>query len=138
MRELDVIATTAFDASDDIGQVLSATTGLDTGVIREISRNLMTIGGRGKIFVEMQDAADTYASTGDIVSSAVTGVGTLVGVGRVPYWSSGGRTLVRRLSTPKRYIRFTGTSAVSEGGNFGDVDILLTDSQHNHINNLLR
>jgi len=138
MRELMVTATTAFDASDDIGQVLTATTNFATGVIREISRNLMTIGGTGKIFVEMQDANDTYATAGDIVTSAVTGVGTLVGVGRVPNWSSGGRTLVRRFSTPKRYLRFTGTGAVSAGGNFGDVDILVTNQQHNSVNNLYR
>ena len=136
MRELIVRATTAFDCSDDIGQVLTATTGTDTGVIRAISRNLMTIGGVGKIFVEMRDAGDTYATAGDIVSSAVTGVGTMVGVGRVPNWSSGGKTLVRRFSTMKRYIRPTCT--VSAGGNFGDVDILVTNQQHNHVNNLYR
>lgn len=138
MRELIVRATTAFDASDDIGQVLTATTGTDTGVIREISRNLMTIGGIGKIFVEMQDAADTYATAGDIVTSAVTGAGVMIGVGRVPNWSSGGRTMVRRFSTPKRYLRFTGTGAVSASGNFGDVDIFVTNQQHNHVNNLYR
>ena len=136
MRELIVRATTAFDASDDIGQVLTATTGTDTGVIREISRNLMTVGGVGKIFVEMQDENDTYATAGDIVTSAVTGAGTLVGVGRVPNWSSGGRTMVRRISSPKRYLRCTNT--VSATGNFGDVDILLTNTQHNPVNDLYR
>jgi len=135
MRELVVRATTAFDASADIGQVLTAGAGV-TGVIREISRKLMTVGGVGKIFVEMQDAGDTYTTAGVTVTSAGGGVGVMIGVGRVPNWSSGGRTLMRRFSTPKRYVRCTNT--VSATGNFGDVDILITNQQHDHINNLYR
>ena len=138
MRELIVTATTAF-LGTDIGLTLTATTGTDTGVLREFSRNLLTLSGRGKVFVSMGDSGDTYATSGDIVTAtAGTGVGTMVGVGRVPHWASGGLTMVRRFSTPKRYIRFNGTSAVSAGGNYGDVDILVTNSQHSHVNNLYR
>lgn len=136
MRELVVTSTTAYVATD-IGQVCAATTGLDTGVIREFSRKLLTLGGTGKIFVEMQDANDTYATSGDtLTTTGGTGAGTMTGVGRVPYWSSGGLTMVRRFSTPKRYIRL-GADAPN-GGNFGDVDVLVTGSQHNHVNNLYR
>ena len=136
MRELVVTATTAFLATD-IGLVLTATGGGDTGIIRQISRDLLTVGGVGKIFIEMQDAGDTYATDGDTVTAtAGTGVGTLVGVGRVPGWGLIPQTMVRRLSTPKRYIRCTNT--VSAGGNYGAVHIMATNSQHNPVNNLLR
>ncbi len=131
MRELIVTATTAFDASDDIGQVLTATTGTDTGVIRHFSRELTSIEGTGRIWVEMQDAGDTYATSGDTVTSAVTGVGTMIGVGRVILTPL---IMVRKFSSPKRYVRCSNT--VSAGGNFGDVDILLTGSQHSFKNNI--
>ena len=138
MREVTVKATTAF-LGTDIGLVLTATTNGAVGVIRELSRNLLVVGGVGKIFVEMQGAGDTYATAGDTVTAtAGTGVGTMVGAGRVPAWSSDGMTIARRFSTPKRYIRFVGTSAVSAGGNFGDVDILVTGIQHGQVNNLYR
>ena len=131
MREVIVTATTAF-LGTDIGLVFTATTGTDTGVLREFSRNLLVVGGTGKCWVEMQDAADTYATSGDIVTCTTgTGVGTITTVGRaimVPL------ILVRRFSTHKRYIRCSNT--VSAGGNFGDVDILVTGSQHSHVNNL--
>lgn len=132
MRELIVTATTAFVAGD-IGQVLTATISLDTGVIREFSRELLTVGGIGKMWVEMQDAADTYATSGVTLSSAVTGVGTLTVVGRVIQTPL---IMVRRFSTPKRYIRCSIT--VSATGNWGDVDILVTGAQHSHKDNLYR
>lgn len=131
MREVIATATTAFDASDDYGQILTATTDTATGVIRQFSRNLTTIGGTGKIWVEMQDAGDTYGENGDILTSAVTGVATQVGVSKVIMTPL---ILVRRFSTWKRYIRPTLT--VTAGGNFGDVDMLVTNSQHSHVNNL--
>ena len=136
MREVIVTATTAF-LGTDIGLVFTATgVGTDTGVLREFSRKLLTVGGTGKCWVEMQDAGDTYANAGDTVTcTAGTGIGTVQvgGIGRVIQTP---RTLVRRFSTPKRYIRPTNT--VSATGNFGDVDILVTGSQHNHVNNLYR
>lgn len=134
MREVIATATVAFDASDDLNQVLTATTDLATGVIRHFSRKLTTIGGTGKIWVEMQDNGDTYGTTEDTLSSAVTGVATQVGVSRVIQTPL---ILVRRFSTPKRYIRCTNTVTNSSGNaDFGDVDILVTDSQHSHVNNL--
>ena len=132
MREVIVTATTAFTAAGDIGQVL-ADTGTSAGIIREFSRKLLAVGGTGKVFVEMQTNADTYPTNADTLTSVGGGVGTQVGIGRVIYMP---RTLVRRFSTPKRYIRPTCT--VSATGNFGDVDILVTGSQHNHVNNLYR
>ena len=134
MREVIVVATTAF-VGTDIGVVFTATgTGSDTGILRQFSRKLLTVGGVGKCWVEMQDAGDTYANLGDTVScTAGTGIGTVQTIGRVIKTP---QTLVRRFSTPKRYIRCTNT--VSTTGNFGDVDILVTDSQHNYVNNLYR
>lgn len=133
MREVIVTATTAFVATD-IGLVFTATTGTDTGILRQFSRKLLTVGGTGKCWVEMQDAGDTYATLGDVVTCTTgTGVGTITQIGRVIQTPL---TMVRRFSTPKRYIRCTNT--VSAGGNFGDVDILVTGSQHNHVNNLYR
>ena len=131
MREVIATATTAFDASDDYGQVLTAVGDTATGVIRQFSRNLTTIGGTGKIWIEMQDAGDTYGTDGDTLNSAVTGVATQIGVSKVIMTPL---ILVRRFSTWKRYIRPTFT--VTDGGNFGAVDLLVTGSQHSHVNNL--
>jgi hypothetical protein len=136
MRERIVTATTAF-VGTDIGLVFTGTTSGDVGVLREFSRNLLTVGGIGKCFVEMQSAGDTYASSGETVTcTAGTGVGTMIGVARVPSWGLIPQTMSRRFSTNKRYIRCTNT--VSAGGNFGDVSIFVTNSQHHWINNLLR
>ena len=57
MREVIVTATTAF-VGTDIGLVFTATTGTDTGILRQFSRKLLTVGGTGKCWVEMQDAGD--------------------------------------------------------------------------------
>ena len=133
LREVIVTATTAFLATD-IGCVFTATIGTDTGVLRQFSRNLLVAGGIGKCWVEMQDAGDTYATLGDVVTcTAGQGVGIITKIGRA---IQPPRTLVRRFSTMKRYIRCTNT--VTAGGNFGDVDILVTGSQHSHVNNLYR
>ncbi len=133
MRELIVTATTAFVAGD-IGKVLTATgTGTDTGVIREFSRELLVVGGIGKVWIEMQDSGDTYANAGDTVTAtAGTGVGTLTVAGRA---IMNGFTLVRRFSTPKRYIRCSNTVS---SGDFGAVDIMVTNAQHGHKDNLYR
>ena len=132
MREVLVTdATTAF-LGTDIGLVLTATTNGAVGNIREISRNLLTKNEAGKIFVEMTGAGDTYATAGDtLTATAGTGIGTQGAAARRIQTMV---TLVRRFSTPKRYIRCSIT--VSAGGNFGDVDILVTNSQHSHVNNL--
>ena len=132
MREVIVTSTTAF-LGTDIGLTFTATTGGDTGVLRQFSRKLLTVSNTGKCWVSMGDAGDAYATDGDTVTCTLgTGVGTIVTVGRVidpPY------IIVRKLSTPKRYLRCSIT--VSAGGNFGDVDILLTGKQHSFVNNLL-
>ena len=133
MREVIVTSTTAF-LGTDIGLVFTATTNGAVGVLRQFSRKLLTpVGGTGKCWVSMVGAGDTYATDGDTVTcTAGTGIGTVVVPGRVidpPY------IVVRKLSTPKRYLRCSIT--VSAGGNFGDVDILLTGKQHSFVNNLL-
>ena len=133
MREVIVTSTTAF-LGTDIGLVFTATTNGAVGVLRQFSRLLLTpAGGTGKCWVAMTGAGDTYATDGDTVTcTAGTGVGTVVVPGRTinpPY------TLFRRLYTPKRYLRCSNT--ISAGGNFGDVDILLTNKQHSFVNNLV-
>jgi len=132
MREVLVTdAATAF-LGTDIGLVLTATANGAVGNIREISRNLLVKNAAGKIFVEMTGAGDTYATVGDtLTATAGTGVGIQGAAARRIQTMV---TLVRRFSTPKRYIRCSIT--VSAGGNFGDVDILVTGSQHSHVNNL--
>ena len=134
MREVIVRATTAFTAATVIGAVDLVDGGLTyAGHVRAFSRELLAIGGIGKIWVEMQSSADTYATSGDTLTSAGTGVGTQIGVGRV---IQTGLTIVRRFSTPKRYIRCSNT--ISATGEYGDVDILVTGSQHSHKDNLYR
>ena len=132
MREIIVVPTTAFVATD-IGLVADATgVGNDSGIIRQFSRNLLTNGLSGKMWIEMQDAGDTYANSGDtITATSGTGVGTQQGAGRVILTPL---IFVRRFSTPKRYVRL-GADA-PDGGNFGAVDVMLTYRQYTHINNL--
>lgn len=137
MRELIITATVAFIGTD-IGLVATASGGGDVGVIREFSRKLLTVGGVGKMWVEMQSDTDTYATSGDTITatSGGGGYGTMVGVGRVPpSWGLTPHSLVRRFSTPKRYLRSLCT--VSDGGNFKHVNIYITGSQSHGINNLL-
>ena len=131
MREIIVVPTTNFVATD-IGLVADATgVGNDSGIIRQFSRNLLT-GLSGKMWIEMQDSGDTYANSGDtITATSGTGIGTQQGVGRVIQTPL---IMVRRFSTPKRYVRL-GADA-PDGGNFGDVDVLLTYRQYHHVNNL--
>ena len=74
MREVICTATTAFIATD-IGLVFTESG--NEGIIREFSRKLLTNGETGKVFVEMQDSGDTYATTG--ASLVVTS-----GTGRAP------------------------------------------------------
>lgn len=132
MREVIVTATTKFDY-DDLGVDLTeGTTNFDGHSIR-ISRKLETVGGTGKIFIAMQDSGDDYDTPGDTLTSDNGGVGTQVGASRVI--DGAGLTIVRRFSTPKRYIRFNG---VPSGGNFGAVDVLVTNLQHSYVDNLYR
>lgn len=131
MVEVVCTATVAFIGTD-IGLVFTQSG--NEGIIREFSRKLLTIGGTGKVFVEMQDSGDAYATANQtVVATSGTGEATMVGAGRAV---QSPLTMVRRFSTPKRYIRL-GADA-PDGGNFGDVDVLVTGSQHNHVNNLYR
>lgn len=140
-REIICTATTGFvaaAANTDFGVALVDTgTGGMAGLIRAFSRKLLTVGGVGKIWVAMQDLNDTYPTNADTLTSAGTGIATQIGASRLI--QQNGFTMVRRMSTPRRYIRCT---AVATDGaitaNFGDVDILATGSQHNHVNNLYR
>ncbi len=134
MREVIVKMDDTAAVATDIGLVATLTSGGDTGILREFSRKLLTLNGQGKCFIEMQDSGDTYDSAADIITfTSGTGIGITVGTSRV---IGDAQTLVRRFSTPKRYLRCSNT--VSSGGNFGDVDILVTGSQHSHKNTLYR
>ncbi len=133
MYEIVATATVAFDGSSDLDQTLTAG-GASDGTTRAFSRKLLTIGGVGKIFVEDQDGGDIYDTENDSLTSGGNGRATQVGIGRIPNWVTGGLTMVRRFSTSRRYIRCSIT--VDSTGNFGDVDILVTGSQHNFVDNL--
>jgi len=136
-REIIGTATTAFSAGDDfVVDLVDALAGMN-GHIIGFSRELLVVGGTGKIWVAMQDAGDTYDLPGDTLSSAGVGVLTQGPASRLIQQS--GFAMVRRFSTPRRYIRPTCVATeTSADANFGDVDILVTNSQHNHVNNLYR
>ena len=136
-REIVGTATTAFTAAADFGVDLSEGAATYDGHIVAFSRELLVVGGTGKIWVAMQDAGDTYATSGDTLTSDGGGVATQVGASRLI--QQDGFTMVRRFSTPRRYLRCTCTAnETSADANFGDVDIMVTGSQHNHVNNLYR
>ena len=109
----DCIATTGFVALDaTTPRVLTATTDTATGLIVAFAEALKTIGGIGDILVEMQDAADLYATAGDtLTATSGTGVatqgvaGTKVGVQHQP----GAHTI--RFTSDKRYCRAVVTAA---------------------------
>lgn len=138
-RELIIRTTDAFTAADDIdayAEDLIATAAADAGHIIAFSRELLVVGGVGKIWVAMQDLNDLYATPGDTLTTTQGHVATQIGASR--QIQTNGFTMVRRLSTPRRYIRFTGVATQVDNANFGDVDVLATNSQHNHVNNLYR
>jgi hypothetical protein len=127
IRKLYVTATTAFVATD-IGLVLTATTDSDSdgGVIRYIDPKLMTVGGKGWIYVAMSDANDDYSTAGDIVTATSgTGVGTHLAAGVLDKFMSYGIYNIHFASS-KRYCRASKT--VSAGGNWGKTEIYLTNN----------
>jgi len=119
-------ATTAFVAADvTTPRVLTATTGTDTGLIYSVDQALFTVGGVGDIVVEMQDAADLYATAGDtLTATAGTGIATqgAIGVPEIPQMVPG--IHVVRFTTDKRYVRCN-CETVADG--LGNAWILLTD-----------
>lgn len=119
-------ATTAFVAADvTTPRVLTATTDTATGLIYSVDQALFTIGGVGDIVIEMQDAADLYATAGDtLTATAGTGIATqgAASVPEVPQMIPG--IHVVRFSTDKRYVRCN-CETVADG--LGTAWILLTD-----------
>lgn len=140
-REIIGVATVAWTAIADIGNfavdLVNTTAGGMLGHIIAFSRELLVIGGVGKIWIAMQGVGDTYPNNGNVLTSDGGGAVTQIGASRLI--QQNGFTMVRRLSTPRRYIRPT-FIALDEGGtaDFGHVDMLVTGSQHNHVNNLYR
>jgi hypothetical protein len=129
LREMTVIATVAFVASD-VGRVLTATadSASDGGHIVWFDPALMTIGGVGKIIVAMSDANDDFSTSGDIVTATSgTGVATMIGGSKVHPNGDGvpGKMVVRFTAT-KRYLRANGT--VSAGGSYGLLSVMLQDN----------
>jgi hypothetical protein len=127
MREVWCTSTTAF-VGTDIGLVLTATTdsASDGGVIIDFDRSLLTVGGNGKILVQMSDANDDYSTAGDtLTATSGTGVGTQ-GVAGVATARRSYGVYVVRFQTNRRFIRPNVT--VSSGGAWGYTSMYLTDN----------
>ena len=124
---MEINPTTAF-LSSDIGLVATATTdsASDGGIIKDFSRNLLTIGVKGAMYVQMSDANDDYSTAGDIITATSgTGVGTCTAAGVLTKERSYGIYVVR-FATDRKYVRSKTT--VSAGGSWGLTEIYITNS----------
>lgn len=121
------VATQAFAAADLADYLVSTAGGSDTGIIRWYDKLLETVGGEGDILCEATDSGDIYDDVaGDtLTSGGGDGIATqlLIAGARCRAMSYGVYAL--RFFTYKRYIRALFT--VSSGGNWGNVQLLLTN-----------
>lgn len=123
-RLLSVLVTTAFVAAD-IGQTLTGGTTLDTGVIRWMHGDLLTVGKTANMIVTMVASDDLFDDVDEAVSSGGTGAGTMNGAAIVEVNPrlGGPNTLHRVFGATKRYLRGQYTAS---GGNFGKVYCFLS------------
>jgi len=127
VREMEVTPTTAF-LGTDIGLILTATTDStsDGGVILDFDGALLTAGQKGRILVQMSDANDDYSTAADTVTATSgQGVGTQGVAAKLSKSRSYGIYAVR-FQTNRRYVR--GQFTVTAGGDFGKVQLFLTDN----------
>ncbi len=78
-REIKVICTTAFTAANDFLVDLTEGGAAYDGHIIAFSRELLVVGGVGKIWVAMQDLNDTYPTNADTLTSAGTSFPAICG-----------------------------------------------------------
>jgi hypothetical protein len=131
-RLLKVTVTTAF-VSSDIGATLTGVTTGDTGVIRWIHPDLLTVGKVGYIIVTMVGSDDLFDDEDETLTSSDTGVATMSGVAIVePRPTLGGPNHhVRRCAITKRYVR--GSFTPSAGSNFGGAQLMLQPWAHGRM-----
>ena len=116
-RVLSILVTTAF-ASGDIGATLTGGTTGDTGVIRWFHPDLLTVGKTANLILSMDAAGDLFDDDDEVVTSGVTGAGTMNGVAiaqEIPTLG-GPKDYHRAFSITKRYVRANLT--VTTGGSF--------------------
>lgn len=124
-RLLSVLVTTAFVAAD-IGETLTGGTTGDTGVIRWMHPDLLTVGNTANMIVTMVGSDDLFDNVDEVVTSGGTGAGTMNGAAIVenPARYSGPGEFHRAFGISKRYVR--GQLSASAGSNFGNVFLALT------------
>lgn len=125
-RLLSITVVTAFAAAD-IGKVLTGGTTGDTGEIRWMHPDLLTIGNTANMIITMQAAGDVFDNASEAVDAASgTGDGTMNGVATVEHRPQLGgiNTHIRSFGVTKRYLR--GQLTASAGSNFGKAHLLLS------------
>ena len=124
--ELYVTATTGFVAAD-VGQLVTQETTLDTGYLVSFEDVLGTVGGIGKIVVQVVDSGDVFNEVaGKTINSAGTGRSTKTyGAGTTvrPKQMIPG-IYVCRFATDKKYVR---CNCEDVADSIGQGYILLTD-----------
>lgn len=125
-RLLSVKVVTAF-AAGDIGKVLTGATTGDTGEIRWMHPDLLTVGKTANMIITMQAAGDVFDDDDEVVDAAAgTGDGTMNGIAVVEDKPrlGGSNTHIRAFGVTKRYLR--GQLTASAGSNFGKAHLLLS------------
>jgi len=125
IAELTITATTAFAAAD-VGQAMTQETTADTGQLLWYDPALETIGGVGKVLIEMDDAGDIFNEVaGKTMNSAGTGRATKTyGAGTTIFKNMVPGIYIRRFTTNKKYVRCNCTNVEDS---MGGCWILLTD-----------
>ncbi len=123
-RLLNITVTTAFVAADIGGTLTGQTTG-DTGVLRWMHPDLLTVGKRANLIIGMDAAGDVFDDVDEEVQAGTTGVGTMNGAAivEVSPMLGGPNTFHRGFDVYKKYLRAQLTA--SGGSNYGKAQVLL-------------
>ncbi len=123
-RMIRATVTTTFVAAD-IGGTLTGQSTSDTGTLRWMHPDMLTVGKTGYMIVNMDAAGDVFDNATEEVQGGTTGIADMVEVGFVENSPrlGGPNTFHRAFDVYKRYLR--GNWTVS-GGNFGKAHLLLS------------
>ena len=123
-RLIEITVTTAFVAADLDAAISDSPIG-DSGILRWMHPNALTVGKIASLIVAMDAAGDLFDDADATINGNDTGVGTMTkaAIVEVNPRLSGPGTWVRGFAVTKRYLRANVTA--SGGSNYGAVELLL-------------
>ncbi|KKN75146.1 hypothetical protein LCGC14_0383050 [marine sediment metagenome] len=123
-RMISVTVTTAFVAAD-IGGTLTGQSTNDTGTLRWMHPDALTVGKVANLIINMDAVGDVFDNASEEVRAGTTGIGNMTKIGFVEVKPrlGGPGTFTRGFSVTKRYLRGNWTAS---GGNFGKAQLMLS------------